>query len=594
MAKTIDDYKKDYAAARAKGDAAGMQAANDGANAIRKSQGVAEQKATADIAKVANQNKSTGGVRLSGTSGSGGTKTSTTTPSAQQILSAGKGPLSQSGYNKAVSGTAGGGLTLKPASGASGGSGSSAGGSGAWATGKDDYGDTDYSVLLKRAISAGASAAEVQSLLDKRVQKAEEKGYSQYAYDDVYENAQRYIASKSGQTPPVQAEAGQTVQTGKDYDLTEYLRKQKAAEVESALAGLKEAYTKGMADYDATLDKLPARYQAARNSAAVQSAMEKQAFDERAAASGLNSGASGQAALDASAVYQGNLSQLHQSQAQEAAEIDRAKAALKAQYETAIAQARADGNADLAQALYQELIRGQGLAREDADKAYDRYRDALADQERKEAETKAEAEAKASQEYERKLQAAALMAQVGNFSGYADLWGLDQGQVDALVADYAQQKQTTKEAAARELADWYAQYGDLSKLTALGVDTSALEAQYAQAVQGGTRSGSGLKGGGGLVQGQNDDPDGTDDPVLGLVAGIKQALANGLTLPWRGAGAPQAVSSYRDLYRAVDNYIKNGLSDDDAKWLMDQIDQARSTGGITEAQYQELGRKLGY
>lgn len=50
--KTIDDYKRDYAAAAARGDAAGMKAANDGANAIRTAQGQAAQVASNDIAKV--------------------------------------------------------------------------------------------------------------------------------------------------------------------------------------------------------------------------------------------------------------------------------------------------------------------------------------------------------------------------------------------------------------------------------------------------------------------------------------------------------------------------------------------------------------
>lgn len=53
MAKTIDQYKAAYAAAKAAGDAAAMKAANDGANAVRASQGVAAEYATADIAKTA-------------------------------------------------------------------------------------------------------------------------------------------------------------------------------------------------------------------------------------------------------------------------------------------------------------------------------------------------------------------------------------------------------------------------------------------------------------------------------------------------------------------------------------------------------------
>ena len=56
MAKTIEQYKADYAAAKAAGNAAAMQAANNGANAIRASQGVAAEYATADIAKTAAKN----------------------------------------------------------------------------------------------------------------------------------------------------------------------------------------------------------------------------------------------------------------------------------------------------------------------------------------------------------------------------------------------------------------------------------------------------------------------------------------------------------------------------------------------------------
>ena len=56
MAKTIEQYKADYAAAKAAGNAAAMQAANNGANAIRAAQGQAGEYATADIAKTAAKN----------------------------------------------------------------------------------------------------------------------------------------------------------------------------------------------------------------------------------------------------------------------------------------------------------------------------------------------------------------------------------------------------------------------------------------------------------------------------------------------------------------------------------------------------------
>lgn len=49
MAKTIQDYKNDYAAAQARGDKAGMAAANNGANALRQQQGQSVQ--VADVTK---------------------------------------------------------------------------------------------------------------------------------------------------------------------------------------------------------------------------------------------------------------------------------------------------------------------------------------------------------------------------------------------------------------------------------------------------------------------------------------------------------------------------------------------------------------
>lgn len=57
MAKTIKDYSIDYQNARAAGNAAGMQAANEGANALRIAAGELPEYATTDIQTVRNQTK---------------------------------------------------------------------------------------------------------------------------------------------------------------------------------------------------------------------------------------------------------------------------------------------------------------------------------------------------------------------------------------------------------------------------------------------------------------------------------------------------------------------------------------------------------
>lgn len=76
--------------------------------------------------------------------------------------------------------------------------------------------------------------------------------------------------------------------------------------------------------------------------------------------------------------------------------------------------------------------------------------------------------------YNRGLDSAAVMASAGDFSGYASLWGLSDAQTKTLVDQYAKQQNLTDQQAAMELASFYAQYGDFSKLKNMGVDTSYL------------------------------------------------------------------------------------------------------------------------
>ena len=137
------------------------------------------------------------------------------------------------------------------------------------------------------------------------------------------------------------------------------------------------AYEKSMAGYDDQAARLPQQYAAARNNVAAQDALARKAFDERAAASGLSSGAAGQAELARSSAYQRDIASLDQAQANALSDIDLAKTNLQSQYENAIAQARADGNAALANALYEELVRVQGLNREDEQIAAQREADNL-------------------------------------------------------------------------------------------------------------------------------------------------------------------------------------------------------------------------
>lgn len=107
--------------------------------------------------------------------------------------------------------------------------------------------------------------------------------------------------------------------------------------------------------------------------------------------------------------------------------------------------------------------------------------------------------------YDKNLAMAQMMAQVGDFSGLAGLWGMSDDQVQMLVDAYSKEKQMGDSQAARELADWYAQYGDFSKLKDLGVDTSYLMSSRYSSSGGGSSSGGSKSSGGGKTNSGDSD-----------------------------------------------------------------------------------------
>lgn len=106
--------------------------------------------------------------------------------------------------------------------------------------------------------------------------------------------------------------------------------------------------------------------------------------------------------------------------------------------------------------------------------------------------------------YDKNLAMAEMMAGVGDFSGLAGLWGMSDDQVQMLVDAYSKEKQMGDSQAARELADWYAQYGDFSKLKDLGVDTSYLMSSRYSSSGGGSSSGGSKSSSGGGNAGSGD------------------------------------------------------------------------------------------
>lgn len=144
-------------------------------------------------------------------------------------------------------------------------------------------------------------------------------------------------------------------------DGSDYLKELYAKKVAAELAALKSAYEQNTATLDASRAQIAPVYDIARNSAANQNALSRGAFQEMAVANGLNTGTTGQAALAQDVVLQQNLSQIDREQAEKTAAIDLQRSQLDTEYRNAIAKAEATGDAELANALYEEYVRQQNL-----------------------------------------------------------------------------------------------------------------------------------------------------------------------------------------------------------------------------------------
>lgn len=173
---------------------------------------------------------------------------------------------------------------------------------------------------------------------------------------------QQRVTDISAGNVPVQNPG--TAQTGMSFDIgdgSDYLKELYAKKVAAELAALKSAYEQNTATLDASRAQIAPVYDIARNSAANQNALSRGAFQEMAVANGLNTGTTGQAALAQDIVLQQNLSQIDREQAEKTAAIDLQRSQLDTEYRNAIAKAEATGDAELANALYEEYVRQQNL-----------------------------------------------------------------------------------------------------------------------------------------------------------------------------------------------------------------------------------------
>lgn len=181
---------------------------------------------------------------------------------------------------------------------------------------------------------------------------------------------------------------------------TGYINDMYDSAIDAGTASLKADYENNLKSLSRAREQIEPAYYAARNEAASDTARSKDAWNEYAAAQGLNSGVSGQAELARNSVYQANMTGLNQAEADAEADAELQIQQLRADYTAAVNQVRAEQEAARVQALLEEYYRQQDLQKEAEETAYSRS-----------------------------LQKAQILAGVGDYSGYRAL-----GYTDAEIA----------------------------------------------------------------------------------------------------------------------------------------------------------------
>lgn len=157
------------------------------------------------------------------------------------------------------------------------------------------------------------------------------------------------------------------------------------AQKEANRLALENAYNQNVSDAQAAKDKIAPQYQQSANDLAVQYERNRRNFNQQAAGNGINTGTASQARLSQSNEYLRDFGKLRSEESNAITEADRGIADLKAQYQNSIAAAAADYDYKKAAALLDEY----------------------------------------NNQYNRDLAQAQQLAQFGDFSMYATLYGQD-------------------------------------------------------------------------------------------------------------------------------------------------------------------------
>lgn len=173
--------------------------------------------------------------------------------------------------------------------------------------------------------------------------------------------------------------------TAKLYSNTDAINSLYDAQRQAKAAELQASYEQNRSNYQAAADRLPQQYQTQANDLATQYERNKRNFNEQAVRSGVNTGAASQAELAQNAAWLKNYGALRQNETNAQTEAQRQLNDLYNQYQINLNAANSQVDAQRGAALIDEM----------------------------------------NQQYNRDLAQAQNLANYGDFSGYAALYGDD-------------------------------------------------------------------------------------------------------------------------------------------------------------------------
>ena len=215
--------------------------------------------------------------------------------------------------------------------------------------------------------------------------------------------------SSTPNVEPYQAAALPSYQAQSDAVNNQY-----DAAINSQKTALENAYNMNKTQMERDMAKIPEAYNNALNNQASAYERQRQAFNERAAGSGIGTGTGSQAALAMNVANQGNMASINKARADALTDAQNKITDLHTNYQNSVAEAVAKNDYERAvQMLNEYRTQAQSVVQTAQAQADEDYR---AWQSGRNAN---------NMQYSRSMEQAEMLSKYGDFSGYENLYGAD-------------------------------------------------------------------------------------------------------------------------------------------------------------------------